>query len=69
MTEQDRSTKLLGLFALAFLLFNFPIISLFSNQRLWGGLPALYWYVFVCWIALIGLTALIVKPRSAKNKP
>ncbi|MEZ4705968.1 MAG: hypothetical protein R3A44_02105 [Caldilineaceae bacterium] len=55
--------RLAALFLLGCLLFNYPILSLFSRgERLWG-VPALYVYIFIAWAALIGLMALVIELR------
>ncbi len=64
----DKGFKLLGLFALALILFNFPIIKLFSYPVQLGGIPLLYGYVFAVWVVLIILTARIVEGRKADNR-
>ena len=52
----DKSWRLIGIFLLAAVLLNFPIIGIFdSNARLWG-VPALYLYLFGIWGLLIILT-------------
>lgn len=66
-TSNDRSSKLIGTFFLAFLLFNFPLISLFSQEGLVLGLPVLYWYLFLAWALIIGLTAWLTHNPKSKN--
>ena len=70
------SKRLMGLFLLGFVLFNYPIISLFNLDVFWFGIPALYLYAFAAWFLLIVLVVIITKfntknvhlPRSA-SKP
>lgn len=66
-TSNDHSTKLIGIFLLAFALFNFPLISLFSQKGLILGLPTLYWYLFLAWALIIGLTAWLTHTPKPKN--
>jgi hypothetical protein len=66
-TSNDRSSKLIGTFLLAFALFNFPLISLFSHEGLVLGLPVLYWYLFLAWALIIGLTAWLNQDPKPKN--
>ena len=55
--------RLATLFLIGCLLFNYPILSLFSRDaRLWG-VPALYVYIFIPWAALIGLMAMVIELR------
>ncbi len=65
---KDKTYKLLGLFLLALLLFNFPILSLFGRGKPLGGAIAIFAYIFLAWGAIILFTALIVESKQ-KNKP
>jgi hypothetical protein len=62
----DRTYKLFGLFAAALLLFNFPLLNLFSHARLVGGWPLLYLYVFIAWALLLVLTRAVLRARKPK---
>ncbi|MCB0546617.1 MAG: hypothetical protein KDD19_03460 [Phaeodactylibacter sp.] len=64
----DKVFKLLGLFFVALLLFNFPILSLFSEGRPMGGATVIFTYIFLTWGAIILFTALIVESNQ-NNKP
>lgn len=61
LMSKDKKQKLVGIFALAILLFNFPLIGLFSDQGLIFSLPVLYVYVFCSWAVIILLTYLVNK--------
>ncbi len=52
--------RFIGLFLLGYLLFNHPIISLFNLPHMIFGIPLLYAYIFMVWVLLIFLVALIV---------
>ena len=67
MTNNDRSLKLVCLFLLGVMLFNFPLVSLFSKAGLFLGLPKLYLYFFVVWGVIIALTAWLARPAKAKK--
>ncbi|MEQ8704513.1 MAG: hypothetical protein RIC19_11365 [Phaeodactylibacter sp.] len=67
MTNNDRSLKLISIFLLGMVLFNFPLASLFSRDGLFLGLPKLYWYFFLVWAGLIALTAWIARSPKAKK--
>jgi len=54
---------LLALFFMGLLLFNYPILTLFSNEGLIWGIPVLYIYVFTSWTILIGLIAWVIERR------
>lgn len=64
----DKAYKLLGLFFLALLLCNFPVLSLFGAEKPLGGATAIFTYIFVAWGAIIVFTALIVESKK-NNKP
>ena len=55
--------RLIGLFLLGGLLFNYPVLSIFNRAVLIGGVPLLYLYLFTAWALLIVLTALTCRPR------
>jgi uncharacterized membrane protein YedE/YeeE len=45
----------LGLFVLGLVIFNPPILSLFSVDGFVLGVPVLYFYLFVAWVAFIAM--------------
>jgi hypothetical protein len=55
------SQRLVALFLLGTLLFNYPLLAVFDRTALFLGIPVLYAYVFSCWALLIGLLALVVE--------
>jgi len=57
----QKSQRLVGLFLLGALLFNYPLLALFSRSAQVFGIPVLYAYIFFSWAALIGLLALVVE--------
>ncbi len=57
--DTNRTKRLVGLFLLAYLLFNHPLLSLFNLQQTVSGIPLLYGYIFGVWILLIVLMAII----------
>jgi hypothetical protein len=50
--------RLVALFLLGGLLFNFPILALFNRASEVFGIPLLYAYIFGVWLALIVFMAL-----------
>jgi hypothetical protein len=62
--ESKRTTKLIGLFLLGYLLFNHPLIFLFNHPALVWGIPLLYAYLFGVWALIIFLMALIARSKS-----
>lgn len=59
-----KGQRLVALFLLGALLFNYPIFALFAGRAEIFGVPPLYAYVFSAWAFLIGLMALIVERRG-----
>ena len=56
--------RLVALFALGFLLFNFPTLSLFNADVFVFGIPRLFLYFFAVWIFFIACMAWILEPKS-----
>jgi len=56
--------RLLALFFVGCVLFNYPLLLLFNNNGLVWGIPILYVYIFISWAALIGLTAIVIESRG-----
>jgi hypothetical protein len=59
-----KGQRLAALFLLGFLLFNYPLLTLFAGPSQVLGIPVLYLYVFAVWALLIGLMALVVEKRN-----
>lgn len=55
--------RLVALFLLGCLLFNFPLLALFNRDSEVFGIPLLYAYVFGAWLVLILLMALAAERR------
>ena len=61
MEHGRKSERLIALALLGFLLFNYPLLSLFSSDGRVLGIPVLYAYLFTSWGVLIALMALAVR--------
>lgn len=46
------------------LLLNYPILSITDHGRLFGGLPLLYGYLFLVWLALIVIVGWIMSKKK-----
>ena len=57
-----RRDRLIGLFILALILFNPPILNLFGGTVF--GWPALYIYLFVAWALIIAGVAVVVERNA-----
>lgn len=55
------ASRLVALFTLGWLLFNYPLLVLFGHVGEPGGVPALYLYLFMAWAAIILLVAAVVE--------
>lgn len=59
--QGKRVQRLVALFLLGWVLFNYPFLFIFSKNGFIFGIPLLYVYIFAAWIVLIGLMALVVE--------
>lgn len=58
------AARLVALFTLGALLFNYPLLALFDRAAMAFGIPVLYVYIFSAWALLIALFALVSeRPR------
>jgi hypothetical protein len=60
----SKTARLLCLFALGCLLFNYPLLALFNVPASVFGMPVLYCYLFVVWALVIALLARIMERRD-----
>jgi len=56
-----KGQRLIALFLLGCLLFNYPLLSLFNSPAEIGGVPLLYAYIFAAWALLIALMAVVIE--------
>ena len=62
MSKPDRrNERLVGLFLLGCLLFNFPLLALFNVRTTVLGVPLLYAYLFAAWSLVVVLVALVME--------
>ncbi len=61
MFQGLRSQRLLALFALGWLLLNFPLLTLWDRDIRIAGLPLLPLALFAGWVALIAAAAWITE--------
>jgi hypothetical protein len=65
VTPKARKNKrLIGLFLLGCVFFNYPLLSLFNLQTSIFGIPLLIIYIFTAWVFLILLAAMVTKTRA-----
>lgn len=53
--------RLVAIVLLGCVLFNYPVLSLFSKPGALFGIPLLYLYIFAVWAFLIGLTVWVIE--------
>ena len=56
-----KGQRLVGLFLLGCLLFNYPLLALFNVRATLGGIPLLYAYLFAAWATVIALVAYVME--------
>jgi hypothetical protein len=61
MKERFTASRLVAVAVLAFLLFNYPLMTIFDKPVLVLGLPLLWTYLFVTWALVIGLLAWLAR--------
>jgi hypothetical protein len=62
VTKSSRKgPRLVALFLLGCLLFNYPLLALFNVRATALGIPLLYAYLFFAWALLIGLVAAVME--------
>jgi hypothetical protein len=59
--------RLAALCLLGWLLFNYPLLTLFNGAGTWLGIPLLYAYLFAVWLLFIGLLALVVEKNPLRK--
>lgn len=58
-----KGQRMVALFLLGNLLFNYPLLALFNKPESVLGIPVLYVYVFGGWAVLIALLAYVAEKR------
>ncbi|HJV26815.1 MAG TPA: hypothetical protein VJ673_14095 [Aromatoleum sp.] len=58
-----KTQRLVTLFILGTVLFNYPLLALFNRPVLVGVFPLFFVYVFAAWALLIGLLVLVMESK------
>jgi len=66
--EARRRDRLIGLFFCGVVLFDPPLLALFSDAS-WRGWPLIYVYVFLAWAGLIAGVAMVTERRRRLSRP
>lgn len=64
-----RTKRSTGFLIVAFLFFNYPLISIANQPKLFLGIPVLYLYLFILWITIIVISSLIINRNSSNDIP
>jgi predicted permease len=67
MSSLVKGQRLIALFLLGCLLFNYPLLYLFNSDSQIFGVPLLYAYIFAAWALLIVLMAWVVERTGHKG--
>lgn len=62
---ERRVERLLGLLIGGLMLLNFPLLSIFSVNAFFCGIPVLYFCLFSVWFLIIGVTAFVLRSRPS----
>ncbi len=70
MAEQRRiNGRLIALFCLGIVVFNYPLLELVSKKLFFLGVPLLYLYSFSLWFLFIVVLALVIRKRRSQSSP
>ena len=64
MQDSLRHQRLVGLFALALLLFNFPLLSLWDRDLTLAGIPLFPAALFIVWALVIAALAWLMEKTA-----
>jgi hypothetical protein len=67
--DKINGRRLVGLFLLSMLLFNYPLLCLFNQPILVMGIPVLVLYLFGTWTLIILLMLIISRSKSEAPLP
>ena len=67
MTNKLIGQRLALVFLLGLVLLNDPVLSLFDKGRQINGMPLIYLYLMLVWIALIALIGLTIASGRSEN--
>lgn len=67
MNKPIQRTKLLALGFFAFVLLNFPFLSMYNKNYMLGGVPVLYVSLFFVWVFILVFLLIVLKYKN-KNE-
>ncbi len=63
--DKIRSIRLVGIFFISLVLFNYPFLLLFDRPVLVFGIPIMFLYLFGSWMFIIFLTFLVSQSKPS----
>jgi hypothetical protein len=67
--DSVKNKRLIGIFLLGCLFFNYPLLSLFSSERTLLGIPFLYLFIFSVWSVMIVLLIAATHRSNPAGRP
>ena len=64
----DKNKRLVSLFLLGAIFFNYPLLSIFNHKSYVLGFPILYLYIFSFWLLMIAIMIAITNRRNSLEK-
>ena len=64
----DKNKRLVSLFLLGAIFFNYPLLSIFNHKSCVLGFPILYLYIFSLWLLMIFMMIFITTRRNYSEK-
>lgn len=61
------SHRLVAVFLLGCIVFNYPLLAVFDRAGTMGGFPASFAWLMASWLGLIGLLAMIVERSDSQD--
>ena len=62
--DKMNARRMVGLFLLGALIFNFPLLSLFNRPVLILGIPVWYLYLFGAWLLIVLLMLILSRSKA-----
>jgi hypothetical protein len=59
--SENIGQRFAALFTFGLLLFNYPMLAIFNAPAMLLGVPVLYAYIFIAWMAMIVLMAIMAE--------
>lgn len=60
--------RLVAVFLVGLVLFNYPVLSLFDRAAVFLGMPLVFFYLFLAWAGLIVLMIWVVEGNTERSE-